>query len=60
MHYKHACAFLKVNKLLKRFAITVDAQNVFLLLINNSVLKMCPPNHVAALASGYVVSTEML
>jgi 6-phosphogluconolactonase (cycloisomerase 2 family) len=60
MHYKHACAFLKVNKLLKIFAITVDAQNVSLLFINNSVLKMCPPIHVAVLASGYVVSTEML
>jgi hypothetical protein len=34
MHYKHMCAFLKVKTLFKRLTITVDAQNVSLLLLN--------------------------
>jgi hypothetical protein len=38
LHYKYACAFLKVNKLFKRLTNTVDAQNISLLPLNNSVL----------------------
>jgi hypothetical protein len=34
LHYKHAHVFLKVNKLFKRLNITVDAQNVSILLLN--------------------------
>jgi hypothetical protein len=34
VHYKHARTFLEVNKLFKRLAITVDVQNVSLLLLN--------------------------
>jgi hypothetical protein len=34
VHCKHVCAFLKVNTLFKGLTITVDAQNVSLLLLN--------------------------
>jgi hypothetical protein len=34
VHFKHVCAFLKVNTLFKVLTITVGAQNVSLLLLN--------------------------
>jgi hypothetical protein len=56
-HYKNVCTFLKVNKLFKRRAITVHAQNVSLLPLNSSVLKhyMNPTIHVAVMAELQIV-----
>jgi hypothetical protein len=41
VHYKHVCAVLKADKLLTRLTITVDAQNISLLFLNNGVLTYC-------------------
>jgi hypothetical protein len=41
-------AFLKVNTLFKRLIVTVDAQNVSLLHLNNSVLKIMGPTILVA------------
>jgi hypothetical protein len=44
--YEQICAFLKVNKFFKR--LTIDAENVSLLLLNSSVSKRM--DHVAVMA----------
>jgi hypothetical protein len=49
--YKHVREFLKVNKVFKGLVITVDAQNVALLPLNNSILKyMGPTVHLVVMA----------
>jgi hypothetical protein len=48
MLYKHVHAFLKVNKFFTRLTIMLDAQDVFLLPLNNSIIKNIGPTIHAA------------
>jgi hypothetical protein len=44
MHYEHAHAFQKANKLSERLNITVDAQNICLLLLKKVSYYSCSSN----------------
>jgi hypothetical protein len=51
VYYKCVSAFLKENELFRKFSITGDVQNVYLLLLSNIVLKNGGPTiHVAVMA----------
>jgi hypothetical protein len=49
-YYKNICAFLRVNKLFKRFTIKVDAQNVSLLPQTLVLKNIDPTTGVAVMA----------
>jgi hypothetical protein len=54
VHYKHAHALLKVNKLFIILTITADDHNVSLLILNNSVLKIMGPTTCAAVMAHHI------